>query len=218
MLRSFRTLVYWWRRKTPAQAVRRALFSEQQQLAKDLRRTFHAYERRLAYLEQRVLSSSNEELLQDEHLLKEAHQALVEVLERLRTADMSAENLLREWRDWERTNDRDASKDHRSRIELLRSELNLRGILPSSESRHVISTPKTPIKKKRSYVPTRLSEDDLKAFDDVYRERVLASNVHSQQLEKRLFSHSEHPARGHSIAKRLKQLHELQKRWKRVLS
>lgn len=218
MFRYLRSFFRRFQTSTSADYARRRLFSEQQELSKDIRRAFRAYERRLAYLEHRLLRHSDDELKRDEQLFEASHKALTQVLQRLRAADADAEQLVREWQDWQRAHYGVPSEEQRSRLELLRSELSLRGILPSVQEKRVSgSTAARSTKKKVVYTPTRLSEDALTAFDEVYQARLLGSRVQAERLVGKLFRRWEHPLKNHLVAKQVKWLHELQKRWRRVL-
>lgn len=218
MFRSLRSFFRRFQSSTPANYARRRLFSEQQELAKDIRQAFRAYERRLAYLEHRLLRHSDDELKRDERVFEASHKALMQVLQRLRAADADAEQLVREWQDWQRAHHDVSSEEQRSRLELLRSELSIRGILPSAPEKSVsVSAATRPTKKKTVYTPTRLSDDALRAFDEVYHGRLSGSRTQAERLASKLFHRSGHPLKNHLVAKQVKRLHELQKRWRKAL-
>ena len=219
MFRSLRLFFRRFQTPTPADTARRRLFSEQQELEKDIRKAFRAYERRLVYLERRLLRHSDDELKRDERLFEASHKALTQVLQRLRAADADAEQLVREWQDWQRAHHDVSSEEQRSRLELLRSELSIRGILPSVSEKgaSMLMTATKPMKKKTAYTPTRLSDDVLKAFDEVYHARLSGSRILAERLTRKLFQRMGHPLKSHLVAKQVKQLYDLQKRWSKVL-
>lgn len=217
----FRTLRSFFRRfttPTPADTARRRLFSEQQELAKEIRKAFRAYERRLAYLEQRLIRHSDEDLQRDERVFEASHKALTQVLQRLRAADADADALVREWQDWHRASQDVSTEQQRTRLELLRSELHLRGIFPAAPERPathtVASTPRR--KAKAHYTPTRLSADDLEVVDRIYQSRVQGAHAEAGHLLRRLLHHG-HPLQRVSIAKQVKHLHALRRRWQQAL-
>lgn len=218
MLRSIRSFLHRFHPQTPARQVRQRFYLEQQELAKDLRQAFRAYERRLSYLERRVVHQSDEELTRDTSLFDASHKALAQVLQRLRSADADVEQLVREWHDWHRGVQAVPSEERRSRLEVLRSELALRGVLPTTEEKTSTPRKEPKLKNKRpTYTPTRLSQDVFQAFDDVYASRLGGAIARGQRLARKLFHPATHAIPSPHTAKRIKHLHALHARWKRVL-
>lgn len=218
MFRSLRSFFRRFTTPTPADTARRRLFSEQQDLAKEIRKAFRAYERRLAYLEQRLIRHSDEDLQRDERVFEASHKALTQVLQRLRAADADADALVREWQDWHRAAQDVSTEQQRTRLELLRSELHLRGIFPAAPERAAapMVTSKPRQKTNARYTPTRLSADDLEVVDRVYQPRLQGAQAEAGHLLRRLVHHG-HPLQRVSIAKQVKHLHALRRRWQRVL-
>lgn len=214
MFRSLRSLFRRFTTPTPADTARRRLFSEQQELAKEIRKAFRAYERRLAYLEQRLIRHSDDDLTRDERVFEASHKALTQVLQRLRAADADADALVREWQDWHRASQDVTTEQQRTRLELLRSELHLRGIFPSAPERSSASAQPVPARQrpKRRYAPTQLSSDALEAVDRIYEPRLRGSHTEASHLLRRLWHHG-HPLQTASIAKQVKHLHGLRRRW-----
>lgn len=198
---------------------RQRLYAEERALAKAFREVFGAYERRLAYLEGRLLHESDEELARDISLFEDANATLTRVLHRLRIADAEEEALIREWHDWRRPN---ASihelKQYGDRLELLRSELAIRKRLPI-EAKKTESVQKTiqRTKPRPRYVPTSLSDDAFEAFDRVYSPRLAAHREYAKRAHRQLHRTAHHPVQALVIAKRVKQAHGAEKRFRRVL-
>ncbi len=218
MFRSLRSFFRRFTTPTPADTARRRLFSEQQELAKEIRKAFRAYERRLAYLEQRLIRHSDEDLQRDERVFEASHKTLTQVLQRLRAADADADALVREWQDWHRASQDVTTEQQRTRLELLRSELHLRGIFPSSPERATVQTTaaKPKPRPKTRYTPTRLSTDELEVVDQVFEPRLQGAQAEASHLLRRLMYHG-HPLQRVSIAKQVKHLHALRRRWQRAL-
>ncbi|MBP7006049.1 hypothetical protein KBB27_02930 [Patescibacteria group bacterium] len=152
---------------SPAQ---RRLFASQQDLAKELRALLNAYERRIEYLQSHLIQQSAEDTEADRDIFEEAHQGLTRITIRLRFADQEAEELLQEWRTWlDQENSITISREATERLEMLRSELALRGLLPERHTTQIKQQQKP--STRPAYQPTALSEDTLSAFDEVMKPR-----------------------------------------------
>lgn len=196
---------------TPARQ-RRELFLRQQDLAKELRRVMHAYERRLDYLQTHLLKVSDERVQGDHQLFDEAHHELTRLMARLRIADQDAELLMREWRDWlDHHDQRTLSREAKERLEILRSELTVRGLLLPEGKRSVTTARVATPKKTRSYQPTALSQDTLSAFERVYKARLEQESDWLKRSWKKALTHQEHVSWKVFLTKRYKRLHAWKK-------
>ncbi len=166
---------FFRRRSSSAYDVQRALFSDQKALHKEIQALLSAYERRIAYLQDRLLGMTARQAQEDRRLFDEAHQSLKRILARLHAADQEAETLLREWHDWlAQDAQQGLSGTAKERLEILRSELAVRGLLPQ-EKRIRLSVVSAPTKKKViTYKPTALGTDTLASFDEVFGPRLVA--------------------------------------------
>lgn len=152
---------------------RRSLFISQQALADELRALLMAYERRIEYLQSRLLQSANAITETDRDFFEEAHQGLARITIRLRLADQEADELLQEWRNWlNREPLSVVSEDAKERLEMIRSELALRGLLSQERQGKYETPPKKQTTKRSTYEPVFLSEDPLTAFDEVILPRI----------------------------------------------
>lgn len=175
---------FWQRFQTTQKTAptRRALFLKQRELAQDLRRLMRSYEQRLDYLQAHLLKLSDERLERDRTLFDDAHRALERLLVRLKAADHDAEGLLREWRDWLDHHDpQTLSKEAKERLEILRSELMVRGLLALDAQKPSAPSPLTvrvkQVSKRPAYQPSVLSDADLPAFDRVYKSRLVREHA-----------------------------------------
>ena len=178
-------------KKNNAPQSRRALFLKQQSITGDLRKMMRAYERRLDYLQSQLVSSTSKHVQENTQLFDEVHRELARVMSRLHVADKDAESLLREWRDWlDHHDQKTLSHEAKERLEILRSELMVRGLIPLEQK--IKSAPVFIERKiKRStYQPTALSEDVLAAFDKVYPARITAEHAHVTRRWNRALIHS----------------------------
>lgn len=168
---------FFRRSDSPKKTAQRALFLDQKMLSTEVQALLHAYERRIAYLQSRLLGMTADQAHEDRRLFDEAHHSLKRILTRLHAADQEAETLLREWHDWlAHDSQQGLSAEAKDRLEILRSELTVRGLLPqASVSR---TDPKRIITKKRpiTYQPTALGEDSLATFDEVFAPRLSAEH------------------------------------------
>lgn len=154
---------------SPAQ---RRLFASQQDLAKELRALLNAYERRIEYLQSHLIQQSAEDTETDRDIFEEAHQGLTRITIRLRFADQEAEELLQEWRTWlDQESSATISREATERLEMLRSELALRGLLPERHTTQIKQQKQQQPTTRPAYQPTALSEDPLSAFDEVMKPR-----------------------------------------------
>ena len=197
-----------------------AFFAKQEELQEALQACLRAYERRLAYLQDRLLAADQAGLQQDAPLFEEAHQALERVLARLRAADQEAESLLREWRDWlAQARMGDTPLQARERLEVLRSELALRGLLPVPEAlpSPVLKSvsPRRAISRSK-YRPAVLSDDHFGAFDEVLLPRLQAEQAWIDQAWKRALAAAD-PVPWHGwLAARRKEVYGWKNRLKRT--
>ena len=205
-------------RSSPKEEQRRDLYTQERALAKAFHEVFGAYERRLAYLEGRLVRASQEELMRDRQMFEEAHKSLARTLHRLRFADAEEETLLREWHDWHRPH---ASvhdmKEYGDRLELLRSELVVRKRLPKELGNVSDTKPPAAKPRQRTYVPSALSQDTLSAFEKVYGPRLEAHKRHMRRTVRQLAREAQHPAHALLGAYRVKRAHAQHKRFSRLI-
>jgi hypothetical protein len=169
---------FFRRSKSPQRTAQRALFAQQKELQQDLQALMGTYERRLAYLQSRLLGMTAAQAQDDRRLFEEAHQSIKRLLTRLHVADQEAETLLREWHDWVgQETQQGLSSEAKDRLEVLRSELTVRGLLPSVRATKTASEPLPAKKKIRSYQPTTLGDDPFQAFDEVFAPRLQAERT-----------------------------------------
>lgn len=195
MFASLRTFFHRFQKNLSAPQSRRNLFLKQRDLTKDLRGLMRAYERRLDYLQTHLLKLSDERLQADQHLFEEAHHELSRLTTRLRAADQDAEVLLREWRDWLDHHDpQTLSREAKERLEILRSELALRGLLPALRTPNQLTAPAEAMRKARpsTYQPAPLSEDRFSVFAHVYKNRLQHERVWIERLWNRALVHGAH--------------------------
>ncbi len=166
---------FFRRRSSPAYDVQRTLFSDQKGLHKEIQALLSAYERRIEYLQDRLLGMTASQVQEDRRLFDDAHQSLKRILARLRAADQEAETLLREWHDWVTQDAQQGlSGAAQERLEILRSELALRGLLPSEKRVRLEMAPTIKKSKTLTYTPTPLATDALASFDEVFGPRLTA--------------------------------------------
>lgn len=220
MFASLRSFLNRFQNPTPAPQSRRMLFLKQQNLATDLRRLMRAYERRLDYLQTHLLKLSDTRLQEDQPLFEEAHHELSRLTTRLRAADQDAETLLREWRDWLDHHDpQTLSKEARERLEILRSELLVRGLLPTDRVRGSQAPVAAEKKARRStYQPVTLSNDPLAIFDRVYAARLDQEKVWLERHWKKASTHGAHLPWKLWLTKRYKRLHGWRKELSKIIS
>ncbi len=166
---------FFRRRSSPQHDVQRALFSDQRALHAEIQALLSAYERRIAYLQDRLLGMTATQAHEDRRLFDEAHQSLKRILTRLHVADQEAETLLREWHDWiSQEAQQGLSGMAKERYEILRSELAVRGLLPEEKRIRLAITPPHVKKKTITYHPVTLGTDRLASFDEVFGPRLVA--------------------------------------------
>jgi hypothetical protein len=112
------------------EAARVLLAREQRELADELERTFLAYEARLEALSRRVRSMEPATVRREMGILREAQDELRRVIRRASIAERQTRELQREWGEWKRLNVHSGLLESHAleRLEMLRSELALRGV------------------------------------------------------------------------------------------
>ena len=130
-------LIDWiasWRRRgthavRQAAELRRALTTEQQQLALELERTMMAYRARLERFAHNMASMNDDAMEREKDFLRETQAQLRRAIKRIGLVERETQELMHEWEDWEQAAFAGAARDPlaEERREMVRSELAVRG-------------------------------------------------------------------------------------------
>ena len=141
----------------PAEA-RAMLAADQSMLAREIERTFEAYDERLKDLAGRVHNLTPKEFKREAKTIREAQDGLRRALRRLEVSAKTAKELKRELADWDdREDETPLHADHPTfRSEIIQSELRSRGVDVGAKDRFCSAAVDLPeVVAEQSHVPDR---------------------------------------------------------------
>ena len=182
---------------------RRLLIQEQLRLAETLERALKAYEVRLTEVAGKIHGLDDESLEREVGNLRLEQEALARAIQRLDFAEQSTFKLTDEWTEWQQAGERSSAK-YADRLEMLRSELALRGVnlgeIETVEPENMmdeIEPFEVPVQPPRT--------DELSEWDELFGSSATEETAHwNRQLAEILDAEQIDPQRACEVARRLK--------------
>lgn len=188
--------------------VRESLARTQRGLAERVEGALHHADKRLAAIAERIRRFQG---ARSEALSLEAEQrALGRLLERVEVAEMDTAELLREWRDWMRGVRGGVSLmdgEQRMRVEMVRSELCVRG---------VIDEERVEVRASVDLSTSGEPQDSLSEWDQYLGERLPATARFWEARAEEAQSGHAHEMVTHDLVKRMRKAHGQARAWHRM--
>lgn len=192
-----------------ATEMRESLARRQRGLAERVESALHTVDKQLASMADRIRHFGG---ARSEALSLEAEQRAWErFLERVEVAEMDTAGLLREWRDWTRglrSGWKASSVDieQRMRVEMVRSELCVRGVIDEESAGEVL----------QSESSQKKGADSLPEWDQYLGERLPATAKFWEARAEEAQNGHDHEAVTHALVKRMRKAHGQAKTWHRM--
>jgi hypothetical protein len=180
----------------------------QRELAKAWEKREGSLQKRLAGIVGRIRHWQGS--LEEATFLEAEQRQVRRLLERLEVSDMDTVELLREWRDWMRAFRQGLGHDP-ERVELVGSELRLRGVIEKEE---YIPLPSE--EGPRDGEGKRDSKDSFSEWDQYLGERLPATSAFWERRAAEVEANGTHPKVVHGFVKQMKQAQGHANTWRRM--